>query len=412
MSAKPIMEWSTEARRAIVPAGPGGVFGAENYGNKFPGEAAIYLGIVHGAMYDAAVAIEGGYRPYAIALDAPAETSPEAAIATAAHHVLVGLDLGLNANQQSFLENQYNAYLAALANDEAKTNGIAIGEAAASAMLRLRENDGRQQNPQISDLDPPAGGPGVWDPGAAPAVGLRVPRIRPLALRRGSQFRPDGPPPLDSSEYADDFEQVERLGRSDSTARSDEDTITARFWTDHDLRQWNDAMLRLSQARNLRLVESARMLAMAHVSGADAMIACFDAKYTYWFWRPYQAIPKGDADGNPDTRANVSWQPLATTPNFPEYPSAHACHTSALAEALRSFFGSDKVAFSLDSRAIPTIHEFARFADVVREVNRARILVGFHFRNSDQEGAILGRRTARYVVRHFFQPVSRERPRR
>jgi hypothetical protein len=310
--------------------------------------------------------------------------------------VLVGLDLGLNANQQSFLENQYNAYLAALANDEAKTNGIAIGEAAASAMLRLRENDGRQQNPQISDLDPPAGGPGVWDPGAAPAVGLRVPRIRPLALRRGSQFRPDGPPPLDSSEYADDFEQVERLGRSDSTARSDEDTITARFWTDHDLRQWNDAMLRLSQARNLRLVESARMLAMAHVSGADAMIACFDAKYTYWFWRPYQAIPKADADGNPDTRANVSWQPLATTPNFPEYPSAHACHTSALAEAL----------------AIPTIHEFARFADVVREVNRARILVGFHFRNSDQEGAILGRRTARYVVRHFFQPVSRERPRR
>ena len=401
-SALPIVLWSTEARRAIVPRGQNGIFGTENYGNKFPGEAAIYLGIVHAAMYDVAVAIEGRYRPYAIAIDAPLTTSPEAAIATAAHHVLVGLDLDLDANGKKILDDRYQASLDSVLDLEARKNGIAVGRQVATAMLQLRNLDGREKHPTIEDLKPPAPGPGVWDPGGG-AVGLRVPGIRPLALESASQFRPDGPSPLKSSEYADDFEQVKRFGHIDSTDRSFDETITARFWTDHDLRQWNDGMLRLANARGLGLVDTARLLAMAHVSGADAMIACFDAKYFYWFWRPFQAIPKADTDENPDTLPNRQWQPLGTTPSFPEYPSAHACHTSALAEALRSFFGTDRIPFSLDSRVTNTTREYGRFDDVVKEVNRARVLVGFHFRNSDQEGSILGRRVGRHVVRHFFR---------
>ena len=224
-----------------------------------------------------------------------------------------------------------------------------------------------------------------------------------LALESASQFRPDGPSPLKSSEYAEDFEQVKRFGHLDSTNRTFDETITARFWTDHDLRQWNDGLLRLANARGLGLVDTARMLAMAHVSGADAMIACFDAKYFYWFWRPFEAIPKADTDENPDTQPDREWRPLGTTPGFPEYPSAHACHTSALAEALRSFFGTDRIPFSLDSRVTNTTREYDRFDDVVKEVNRARVLVGFHFRNSDQEGSILGRRVGRHVVRTFFR---------
>jgi hypothetical protein len=89
-SAAPVIDWSREAQRAIVPPGPGGVFGQENYGNKFPGEAAVYMGIVHAAIYDAAVAIEGGYQRYAITIDASSDTSPAAAIATAVHHTLIG----------------------------------------------------------------------------------------------------------------------------------------------------------------------------------------------------------------------------------------------------------------------------------------------------------------------------------
>ena len=407
VASRPVIDWSNEARRAIVPPGPGGIFGPENYGNKFPGEAAVYMGIVHAAIYDAALAIEGGYRPYAIALTAPAGISPEAAIATAAHHVLIGLQpaLGLTPAQLAILDDRYAAYLAPLPDGPAKANGIAIGEQAAGAVLALRANDGREKSPQIGDLEPPPPGPGVWDPGSAPALGLRVPGIRPLALESASQFRPDGPNSLTSGAYAGDFQQLIEVGGADSPARTDEQTAVALFWTDHDLRQWNDGMLGIAVARRLDLMQTARMLAMAHVAGGDAMIACFDAKYRYWFWRPYQAIPRADTDGNAATDAGPAWQPLSMTPNFPEYPSAHACHTTAVSETLREFFGTDRVRFSLDSRVTGRSRQYERFREVVGEVNEARVLVGFHFRNSDQEGSSLGRKVGRYVGARLFQAL-------
>ena len=274
LAATPVIDWSNEARRAIIPAGPGGIFGSENYGNKFPGEAAVYMGIVHAAIYDAAVAIEGGYEPYAIALTAsPDTTSPAAAIATAAHHTLIGLQpaLGLTPAQQAILDGDYTNYMAAIANDSAKANGIMIGEQVAAAVLALRANDGRDSNPTLSDLNPPPPGPGVWQPNpTGPVLGLRLPGIRPLALTSASQFRPDGPNALTSEEYAEDFQQVKLLGRFDSTTRTAAQTTRALFWTDHDLRQWNDGMLRIAADRGLDLVQTARMLAMAHVAGGDA----------------------------------------------------------------------------------------------------------------------------------------------
>ena len=314
-----MIDWRTEARRAIVPpsAGP------ENYGNKFPGEAAVYMGIVHAAIYDAAVAIEGGYEPYAIRLIAPPHTSSAAAIATAAHHTLIGLQppLGLTPAQQAILDGDYANYLAAIPDGAAKTNGIAVGEQVAAAVIALRVNDGREQNPTLADLNPPPPGPGIWvqNPGnpLPPVLGLRLPGITPLTLESASQFRPDGPTALTSEEYTDDFDQVKDLGRIDSTTRTPAQTIQALFWTDHDLRVWNDGILALAVAHRLDLVQTARMLAMVHVSGGDAMIAGFEARYHYWFWRPFTAIPEADTDGNPDTEADPTWQPLRTTPNFP-----------------------------------------------------------------------------------------------
>ena len=240
--ATPVVDWSREAQRAIVPAGPNGIFGPENYGNKFPGEAAVYMGIVHAAMYDAAVGIEGGYRPYAVEPSARPGASLAAAVATAAHHVLVGLqpELGLTPEQEESLDGRYVDYLGAIPEEgTSKSDGIAIGDEVAATMLELRANDGRGDNPQYGQLPfvPPPTGPGVWDPGTARAVGLRLPGMRPLALKRASQFRPDGPNPITSSAYATDFEQVKELGRSDSATRTEEQTSAARFWTDHDLRQ-------------------------------------------------------------------------------------------------------------------------------------------------------------------------------
>ena len=401
----PVAFWSTEARCAIVPptAGP------ENFGNKFPGEAAVFMGIVHVAVYDSAVAIEGGYRPYAIALHDP-DASPEAAIATAAYDTLVGLQntnkLRLTPTGVATLEADYTAYLGAVHDDEAKTDGITLGQRVAEAVLALRENDGLSLDPTLAQLSPPPPGPGVCQPNPSGMVlGLRLPSVRPLALERASQFRPGGPDALSSRDYAENFNQVKSLGRVDSTTRTLEQTDEARFWTDHDIRQWNDGMLQLAAARGLDLVQTARMLAMAHVAGGDAMIACFDAKYHYWFWRPYQAIQHADTDGNPQTVADQSWQPLGATPNFPEYPSAHACHSTAVVKALDAFFDTDRVHLTLNSRATGTSREYNRLRDVYEEVDWARVFIGFHFRSSDLAGSRLGRKVGRYVANHYFQPV-------
>jgi hypothetical protein len=387
----PIAHWSLEAQRAIVPP-PAGV------GNKFPGEAAVYMGIAHAAIYDAAVAIEGGYRPYAIALTPPTDTSPAAAVAAAAHGVLVGL----LPTQQADLGARYADYLAGLPDSVAKTNGIAVGEQVAAAVLALRQDDGRTENPEYVQ---PMRGPGIFEPEPArPVLGLRLSKIRPLTFENPSDFRSAGPLLLTSAEYAEDFEQVRELGRFDSASRTAEQSESALFWTDHDLRQWNESMLRLADRHGLGFLQTARMLAMAHISGGDAMIACFDAKFHHMFWRPSFAIPLAATDDNPATLSDPSWRPLRPTPNFPEYPSAHACHSGAVAEALGTFFGSDKVGFSLDSLVTGTTREYTGFHEAVKDVNRARVLAGFHFRNSDQEGGNLGRKVARFVS-HFFEPL-------
>jgi hypothetical protein len=398
----PVAFWSTEARCAIVPptAGP------ENFGNKFPGEAAVYMGIVHAAIYDAAVAVYGGYRPYGnAAVRARAGASPDAAIAAAAHDTLLALQpaLGLTAPQQAILDGDYAAYVAAIQDGQPKDDGVAAGKEVAAGIVALRANDGREQNPTLADLDPPAAGTGVWQPNPAatpdspapPVLGLRLPGMRPLALKSASQFRPGRPNALTSKRYADDLQQVETLGRADSTVRTADQTTQALFWTDHDLRQWNDGMLRLAASRGLSELQRARMLAMAHVAGGDAMVACFDAKFHYWFWRPYQALVQLDP----------TWQPLRPTPNFPEYPSAHACHSGAVTRALRAFFHTDKVALTVDSRVTHTTRTYARLSDVVKDVNQARVLAGFHFWSSDLTGAKLGRKVGGYVAGHLFQPI-------
>ena len=170
-------------------------------------------------------------------------------------------------------------------------------------------------------------------------------------------------------------------------------------------------MLRLAADRGLDLVQTARMLAMAHVSGGDAMIACFDAKYTYWFWRPFQAIHQADTDGNDATTADAAWQPLRATPNFPEYPSAHACHTTAISEALQAFFGTERVSFTLDSRATGTTHRYRGLQEVVRDVNQARVLVGFHFRFATATGVQVGRNVGRFAISHSLRPLHKRHDR-
>jgi hypothetical protein len=383
-----VADWSLIAQNAIVAVG-----------RRFPGEAAVHMGIVHAAIYDVVVAIEGGYRPYAIKPTVPPNTSVGSAVATAAHRVLVGRF----PDQQAALNDLYVAYLDGIPDGEAKANGILLGEEVGVGMLLLRANDGLDSTVPYVQRPP---GPGVYEPTApATPVGTRLPSVLPLALHDPSQYRPNGPPALRSWEYARHFIEVKHLGRVDSSVRSPEQTAVARFWTDHDVPQWNRNLLRLADARGLTSIETARMLAMAHVAGGDAMIGCFDAKYHYLSWRPVHAITRAHTDGNLFTLPDPAWQPLLPTPNHPEYPSAHACHTTAVAEALESFFGTGRIRFSIDSLVTGETRDYKRFKDVVEEVNNARVWAGFHFRYSQDDGTTLGRKIARFVVRNYFQPL-------
>lgn len=387
-AANAVADWSLIAQNAIVAVG-----------RRFPGEAAVHMGIVHAAIYDAVVAIEGGYRPFAVTPTVPSNTSVDAAVAAAAHRVLVERFR----DQQAALDDAYFAYLNGIPDGEAKTNGVHVGEEVGVGMLLLRANDGLDSIVPYVQRPP---GPGVYEPTApASPLGTRMPRVLPLALKNASQFRPNGPPELHTGKYADDFNEVKELGRVDSPARNAQQTAVARFWTDHDLPQWNRNLLRLAEARGLTVIETARMLAMAHVAGGDAMIGCFDAKYHYLSWRPIHAIQRADTDDNAHTAADPTWQPLLATPNHPEYPSAHACHTTAVAEALESFFGPGRLPFSVDSLVTGETRHYTRFREVIPEVNNARVWAGFHFRYSQEDGSKLGRRVARFVARNFFQPL-------
>lgn len=382
-----VTDWSTIATESIV-----------GVAKKFPGIAPVFASIVQGAIYDAVIAIEGGYAPYATDIQAPENSSLEAATAAAGHDALVGLF----PDQEPDLDAIYAAYVARIPDGEAKDNGIIVGQQAAAGILELRAGDRRDD--MLPWVQPPTG-PGVYEPtGPPPPLGLNMQFITPFTLRSASQFRPKGPDPLDSKAYAQDFNEVKELGRVDSQSRTPEQTEVARFWTDFPLRQWGRAMNALAIAQGLSIGQTARMMAMADMASADGLIACFDAKYLYLFWRPVHAIPRADTDGNPATERDLSWTPLVGTPNHPEYPSAHGCGSASLAQALASFFGTQEVSFSVDSSVTHTTHYYQRFRDVVPEIANARVWGGIHFRHATEDGSKIGRKVGNWMSDHFFLP--------
>jgi len=387
-----VTDWATIAVDSIVVVA-----------KKFPGIAPVYMAIAQGAVYDAVIAIEGGYSPYATHIDAPENSSPEAATAAAGHDALVGMF----PDQEEGLDAIYASYLEGIPDGEAKDNGIIVGQQAAARILELRADDGRDD---VVEWVPPPPGPGVYEPtGPPPPVGLNMPFITPFTLDSASQFRPQGPDRLESKAYAEDFNEVKDLGRADSQSRTAEQTEVARFWSEYALVQWTRGLNALAIARGLDIGQTARMIAMATMASADGLIACFDAKYHYLFWRPQFAIPLGDTDGNPDTVGDPTWKPLLATPNHPEYPAAHGCLTSAEAEVFTAFLDTNRIDIDLMSTvpnlAHPTRH-YERVTDLVGEIVNARVWGGIHYRESVVKGVDLGRKVAHWTLQRYFLPES------
>lgn len=381
-SVNAVVHWSGIAEAAIGAGRP-------------PASSSVLAGMVHGAIYDAVASAEGGLKPFATGVTAPRGASADAAVAQAARDVLVARVPA----QATTVQTAYDAYMASIPAGPAKDAGKAVGTAAAAGMLAMRTGD------HYDDLVPyvqKTPGPGVFEPIAPTTpVDVKLGLVVPFTYESQSAYRPRGPLELTSRRYARDVAEVQEYGRASSTARSAAQTETVRFFTDQTFVQYSRALRGLVTARGLDLRESARLLGYVHVATADTMIACWEAKYHYSFWRPNHAIQRADTDGNPATSPDPTWLPLVTG-NHPEYPSGHACFTAAVTESLRTYFGTKHVELAVSSSTTGTTRTYHDLDELVDDVEDARVWGGLHFRTTMTDTAKHFPRIARSVGRHQF----------
>ena len=385
--------------------------------------AQISVGMVQGAVYDAVNAIEPKhYRPYLLERRFAATASKEAAVATAAYTVLANIVSTVPASipfpgKESVLQSlasHYASSLAPIPDSPFKAQGIAAGKAAAEAMLAAREDDGRFGPSQWV----PSSAPGHWWPLVNPATGQLildptpwVGGVKPFLMQSSSQFRTAGPRSLTSPEYARDFNEVKALGAANSLVRTSEQTYIARWWQSSAVASWNAVARDLVGREDIDVVDGARLFAMQNLAAADAAINCWNDKYYWDFWRPWNAIPRAAEDGNPATEPDPTWTALITAP-YPEHPSGHLCLDGAHTHVLQMFFGdaieggyqiTSASAFLLPSD--PRTRTFSSFSQALAEITEARIWAGLHFRTADVQGEQLGRNVAEYAAENYFQPV-------
>jgi PAP2 superfamily len=364
-----------------------------------PAEGHVIFAYVAIAVYDAVMAIEGGYRPFEIDVDAPAGASAEAAVAAAAHRILGHY---LPAQAAGIIDPAYTASLSTIDDGQAKTDGVATGEQVADMLIAERADDGFRAAVTYTPPNPPI--PGVWLPTAVtPPIGPYLGLMRPFSLDSADQYRPGPPPALNSLRWARDYHEVKAIGSSTSTTRTPEQTLAARFWAEPPVQQARGSFRRFVSDHELDVVDAARFMAMISVTYADSLIACFDAKYHYAFWRPITAIQAGDTDGNRWTVGDPAWTPLITTPNHPEYPSAHSCITPAGGRVVAWFLRSGDIDFVVPSLTGLGDRTFETVWDLQNEVGNARIWGGIHYRTAVQTGISVGNQVVRQVLSHHFQ---------
>ena len=361
-----------------------------------PPTAAIHLAMVHGAMYAAVNAITGDHQPYLIGPAAADWYSTDVAAATAAWQVLRALP---NADP-SQLDALHAQSLVDVTDDPAaETGGAEVGTAAAAAMLQRAPLGGSQ-------LFTTGLGPGEWRPVPPTGNAFRwVAFVQPFVIAHASDFATPGPLPLDSAAYAAEFDEVKRLGSKTSTERTADQTEMALFWSDHTSAIWSRTLHQIAARQQLTTEDSARFFASVHMTGSDALIACFDDKERHHFWRPQTAIREAGSDGNPMTAPDAAWEPLISNPPYPDHPSGANCITSGYVHAMRDFFGTNRVAFDATSAVTGTTRQFTHLSHALQEVRLARMYSGLHFMTADSAGVDLGRAVAKYVDRNAFQPA-------
>ena len=391
-----VLEWNINAVNTIgnpPTATPPGL-------GQPPPLAPIHLAMVHGAVYDAVMAIVDTHEPYLRGLNARRSSSQPAAVATAAHGVLVGLSAAAP-DVKASVDSLYAASLAKIRNGTAKQRGIRVGAAAAAKMLANRANDGRFGTYAFAVGTQP----GEWrpvPPQNANSFGW-VSLVKPFTLRRADQYRIGAPYPLTSAAYAREFNEVKTLGSTTST-RTPEQAQIASWASVNPFAMLNRGLRDIAIKRHLSTSQQARLFVMTSMSAADSLIACWENKDHWHFWRPQTAIQLADTDGNPATVADPNWTSLIPNPGYPDPPSGFNCFTSGTMNAARAYFGTNRMRFSLTSvGASPVTRNYTRLSGPINDAIEGRILVGIHFRRADVQGAWLGGKVARYLSTHYFE---------
>jgi membrane-associated phospholipid phosphatase len=327
-----------------------------------------------------------------------------AAAAQAAHDALVALYPAQAATSDLF-DSGLASSLLGVADGPAKDNGEALGKQAAARELANRANDGANAVVPYT----PGTGPQDWQPtppAFAPALLPNWPAVKPFALKSGNQFRPAGPPAVDSAAFADAFNQVKALGAKTGSARTADQTQIAQFWADGGGTatppgHWNQIAQVLAESHHDSLRADARLFALLDVALADAGIAAWDAKYAYNYVRPVTAIQNAATDGNPSTDANAAWAPLLVTPPFPSYVSGHSTFSGAAASVLAAFFRGDRQHLTITSEGLPGVtRSFKSLQAAAEEAGMSRIYGGIHYGFDNADGLKLGRQVGAYVMRH------------
>jgi PAP2 superfamily protein len=366
-------------------------------GNTNPPIASRSLAILHASIYDAVNGIARTHEPYLVQSAVSASASREAAASAAAHETLVNLF----PSRISIFDALHAAILAAIPDGPQKTAGIVWGEFVANQILAARANDGSD-----AIVPPPGGsGPGVWIPTPPAFLPYLLPQwgfVMPFAMSSSSQFRPPGPPSLDSQRYADDYDEVKALGAAVGSTRTAEQTQIALFWADGAGTEtppghWNSIAQIIADAQGNTLEENARLFALLNIAMADAAICAWDAKYIFHFWRPVTAIAFAEPE--------LNWMSFIVTPPFPDYTSGHSTFSAAAATVLPLFYGTEDLPFTTGSDFLPGVYRsFATCLDAAEEAAASRVYGGIHFRSASEDGLQAGTSIGEWTFDHYLRP--------
>jgi len=365
-------------------------------GRTAPPIASRSLAILHVSIYDAVNGIARTNEPYLVQSSAPSSASREAAASAAEHKALVNL---FPAAASSF-DALHAATLAGIPNGPQKTAGIVWGEFVANQILAARGNDGSD-----ALVPPPDGsGPGEWVPTPPAFAPYLLPQwgfVVPFGMSSSSQFRPPGPPSLDSEQYAADYNEVKALGAAVGSTRTEEQSQIALFWADGAGTEtppghWNSIAQIIAAAQGNMLEENARLFALLNIAMADAAICAWDAKYTFHFWRPVTAIAFAEP--------NLMWASFIVTPPFPDYVSGHSTFSGAAATVLPLFYGTEDLPFTTGSDFLPGVtRSFSTCLDAAEEAAVSRLYGGIHFRSANEDGLQAGISIGEWTDSHYLQ---------